>query len=393
MTDLKVGSTEQFTATGTYSDNSTANITGSVSWASSDTTKATILAGGLATGVAVGTTNITATLGSVTSPAVSLTVISATTASLPTITGISPNSGPTAGGTSVTITGTGFYGGGSSSAVSKVMFGTTAAATYYVKSDTSITSTSPASSAGNVDVTVTTGGGTSATSSADQFTYQATQAVTYIGDIGSATAIDTHTYLKVTTTAAVAAGDDIIIAAAWGPNLQSKLTVTDTAGNTYTQEARAINAGNVLSYIIAAFNVKALPSGSTITITSTYSQSVAKAAVVSVFRGLASTSALDQTKTGTGSSTSPSSGSVTTTRANELLIGAIGTSGTTSDTAGTWQNSFIAGQRVGTTGGTANKTISMGYRIVSSTGAYTASKTGITSTTWAASIATFRAAS
>ena len=386
-TSLKVGSTEQFTATGTYSDNSTANITSSATWASSDNTKATILAGGLATGVAVGTTNITAALGSVTSPAVSLTVISATTSSPPTVTGISPSSGSTAGGTSVTITGTGFTG------ATAVNFGKTAATGFIVKSDTSITSSSPASSACTVDVTVTTGGGTSATSSADQFTYQAPQAVTYIGDIGSAAAVDTHTYLKVTTTAAVAAGDDIIIAAAWGPNLQSPLTVTDTAGNTYTQEARAVNAGNVLSYIIAAFNVKPLPSGSTITITSTYSQSVAKAAVVSVFRGLAATSALDQTKTGTGSGTSPSSGSVTTTQTDELLIGAIGTSGTTSDNAGTWQNSFIAGRRVGTSGATANKTISMAYRIVSSTGTYTASKTGITSTTWAVSMATFKAAS
>ena len=247
--------------------------------------------------------------------------------------------------------------------------------------------------AGTYTLTVTgTSGSLTHSTTISLTTYQATQAVKYIGDIGSATAVDTHTYLNVTTTAAVAAGDDIIIAAVWGPNFQSNLTVTDAAGNTYTQEARAINAGNVLSYIIAAFNVKALPSGSTITITSTYSQSVAKAAVVSVFRGLAATSALDQTHTGTGSSTSASSGSVTTTQANELLIGAIGTSGTTYDTAGTWQNSFIAGQRVGTTGGTSNKTISMGYRIVSSTGAYTASKTGITSTTWAASIATFKAA-
>jgi len=35
-------------------------------------------------------------------------------------------SGTTAGGTTVTVTGSGFFGGGSSSAVSKVNFGTTA---------------------------------------------------------------------------------------------------------------------------------------------------------------------------------------------------------------------------------------------------------------------------
>jgi len=70
-----IGNTLQFTATGTYSDNSTKNITGSVTWASSNTLLATIdMTSGLATGVAVGTTQITATLGSVVSPDDPLTV-------------------------------------------------------------------------------------------------------------------------------------------------------------------------------------------------------------------------------------------------------------------------------------------------------------------------------
>ena len=59
------GATEQFTATGTYSDSSTANITSQVTWASGTTADATITSGGLATGVAAGSSTITATLGSV----------------------------------------------------------------------------------------------------------------------------------------------------------------------------------------------------------------------------------------------------------------------------------------------------------------------------------------
>ena len=67
--NLGIGNTLQFTATGTYSDNSTKNITSSVTWVSSNTLFATIgMTTGLATGVAVGTTEITATLGSVVSP-------------------------------------------------------------------------------------------------------------------------------------------------------------------------------------------------------------------------------------------------------------------------------------------------------------------------------------
>jgi len=68
------GATQQYTATGTYSDSSTQNLTGQVTWASATPGVVTIAAGGLATGVGIGTTNITATLGTVTSNAANLTV-------------------------------------------------------------------------------------------------------------------------------------------------------------------------------------------------------------------------------------------------------------------------------------------------------------------------------
>ncbi len=86
---------------------------------------------------------------------------------VPTVTSISPTSGPTGGGTTVTITGTGFNYAAPSGAVK---FGA-ANATYTINSNTQITATSPANSAGTYDVTVTTVGGTSATSAADQYTY------------------------------------------------------------------------------------------------------------------------------------------------------------------------------------------------------------------------------
>ena len=82
---------------------------------------------------------------------------------LPTVTGISPTSGPAGGGASVIITGSGFNSG------TTVKFGTTSA-TVTAESATQITATAPAG-AGIEDVTVTTAGETSATSSADQFTY------------------------------------------------------------------------------------------------------------------------------------------------------------------------------------------------------------------------------
>jgi Bacterial Ig-like domain (group 2) len=100
--------TQQFTATGTYSDNSTKNITSSVTWKSSNTALATIGATtGLATGVAVGTTQITATQGTVVSPNDSLTV-TASTATLQSI-AVTPASPSIGIGNTVQFTATGTY--------------------------------------------------------------------------------------------------------------------------------------------------------------------------------------------------------------------------------------------------------------------------------------------
>ena len=227
-------------------------------------------------------------------------------------------------------------------------------------------------------------------------TYEATPASTiqFIGNIGSATSKTSGTNLAISTSAAVAAGDDIIIAYATDPNANvPPITITDSAGNTYHEIGPTINYGELRTYMFAAYDVNALDSGSTITIAASASVT-ARAAVVSVFRGLAHADPLDRTSTGTGSSAAPSAGPTSTTsEADELLIGVVGTEGPNGDPAGTWGDSFTAGPRTGTTGGTddTNITISLGYRIVSATGAYTAAKSGITSRDWAALIATFKA--
>ena len=92
-----------------------------------------------------------------------------TSANPPEISAVAPTSGPTTGGTSVTITGSGFTG------AIAVSFGGTPATSPHVASDTQITATSPAHAAGPVDVTVTTPAGTSATNNTDQFIYVRTK--------------------------------------------------------------------------------------------------------------------------------------------------------------------------------------------------------------------------
>ncbi len=84
---------------------------------------------------------------------------------LPTVTGVSPDSGATTGETTVTITGTNFEG------ATAVHFGAASAEKFTVHSPTSITAVSPPGAVGTVNVTVTVPAGTSPTVPADRFTY------------------------------------------------------------------------------------------------------------------------------------------------------------------------------------------------------------------------------
>lgn len=83
------------------------------------------------------------------------------------VTGLAPTSGVETGGTTVTITGSGFTG------TNGVTFGGTAATSYTVDSDTQITAVAPAHAIGTVDVVVTTVAGSSPTGTSSEFTYTA----------------------------------------------------------------------------------------------------------------------------------------------------------------------------------------------------------------------------
>jgi hypothetical protein len=104
----------------------------------------------------------------------------------PVVYAVTPTAGPTAGGTTVTISG--FALGYASS----VQFGSTAA-TLLSDTESQIVVSDPAGAPGTVDVTVTTAGGTSATSTSDQFTYVAPPAVSGLtptrGPIGGGTTV------------------------------------------------------------------------------------------------------------------------------------------------------------------------------------------------------------
>ena len=84
----------------------------------------------------------------------------------PSVTLVSPNSGGTAGGTSVNITGSGFGG------TTSVLFGSISATSFTVNSATSITAIAPAQAGGSVAVTVVNANGSSPQTSGDLFTYR-----------------------------------------------------------------------------------------------------------------------------------------------------------------------------------------------------------------------------
>ena len=96
----------------------------------------------------------------------------------PTVTGVSPNTGPGAGGTSVTISGTNFVSGAT------VSFGGVAASNVNVASGTSISAVTPAHAAGAVNVTVTNPDGQSG-SLTNAFTYSGGETVLLADDFNN----------------------------------------------------------------------------------------------------------------------------------------------------------------------------------------------------------------
>lgn len=180
----------------------------------------------------------------------------------PTVTSISPTAGPTSGGTTVIITGTNLSG------ATAVKFGATSATSHVVNSATQITATAPAGAAGTVDVTVTTAGGTSATSAADQFTYVAAPTVTSISPTsgpgtGGTTVIITGSNFSGSTAVTFGA----TAAAGYTVNSGTQITATAPAG-TGTVDVRVTTIGGT-SATSAADRYTYVPSPSVTSISPT----------------------------------------------------------------------------------------------------------------------------
>jgi hypothetical protein len=148
----------------------------------------------------------------------------------PRITSVSPVSGPTGGGKTVTITGARFSG------ATAVHFGATAATSVTVVSATKITAVSPAHAGGTVDLQVVTPSGTSAIVSADRYTYQVAPTVTGLSPASAAHAGGK----KITVTGTHFVGASVV---KFGTKKVTTFTVVSPT--TITVHAPAHSAGNV----------------------------------------------------------------------------------------------------------------------------------------------------
>jgi hypothetical protein len=156
---------------------------------------------------------------------------------VPTVTGITPSTGSAAGGTSVTITGTGFTG------ATAVTFGSTPATDVAVVSDNSITATAPAGTAGTVDVTVTAPGGTSAISTADKYIYVNSIEITITGTESQWTLAPATTFVRSPSSLSVVVNSTgpWSVAASDADTTNTKGNMTDWTGSAYVSSIHLTN--------------------------------------------------------------------------------------------------------------------------------------------------------
>jgi fibronectin type 3 domain-containing protein len=273
-----------------------------------------------------------------------------------TITGYNVYRGTTAGGESTTpvasnLTTTGF-------ADSSVTNGTT----YFYK------------------VAAVNGIGTSPQSSEVSATPQQAGAAAYVGRVASLTAAASRTTSTVTAgSAGVAGGHTLVVTLLLSStsSVTGSATVKDSAGNTYTV-ARDVNDGSAgdrtVTYV--AVNVHPLAAGGAITLT--YPSSAETHLSVDEFAGV---TGVDTSAGATGTGSSFSSGSASTSQANEILVGDVGVESGS-------KPAFAAGWTALPALAVSTDYLDTAYRLLTATGSYAA--TGTISGQWMAAVVGLR---
>ena len=235
----------------------------------------------------------------------------------PTVSSLSAISGPVAGGTTVTITGTNFNSGAT------VSFGGVTAINVVVVSPTQITATTPAGNAGAATVTVTNPGAQSG-SLLNGFTYTApiTPAIGYVQD-NSAASQSSLAVASVTYAAAQVSGDLNVVVVAWNDSTAVVSGVTDSSGNVYTLAVGpTIVSGYASQSIYYAPNIAPAAAGAN-TVTVAFASAATSPDIrILEYSGADPNSPVDATSANSGNSATSDSGSATTTNPTDLIFGA-----------------------------------------------------------------------
>lgn len=301
---LAMGQTLQLSAVGTFSDNSTQDLTNMATWGSSNSTAVSVSTSGLVTATGHGTSTITATSGAVSSSTPVLVEGVLTSIQVTPV-----NGSVTAGGTQqFTATGS-FSDGTTENLTPSVSWSSSNTSVATINASGSLSSLT----AGNVTITASSGGVTGSsnftvnppigvvatpvtqtplvqTNFQSSVQYQMQTPPTSGGNSCAPAPCIAQTFLNPN-----AAGNMIFVWVSWnaGFNLTN---VSDTAGNTYTRIPGYPSAGSVTDDFWVAYNINASSSNKVIglfssgTITPVYMQ-------ILEYSGLATANAFDVTST------------------------------------------------------------------------------------------------
>ncbi len=306
------GTTQQFTATGTYSDGSTRILTGSVSWTCSNTSVATVSSTGLASGVGTGSGTIQAASGSVTG-STTLTVTAAVLSSIV----VTPANPSIAKGTTQQFTATGTYSDGSTQNL-------TSTATW----SSSNTAVATINSAGLVSAVAT--GSTTIQAISGSLSGSTTLTVTSLAGQGTAYVQSASGNDHYSTSSAsakfpsnVTANDAIAVFCVWESLSQTLSSVTDTQGNTFTIVGNPTNGG--YGRAAMAYAIARSTGGDTVSCNLS-TASMGKSIIVHEISGVNTSTPLDGQKMNVqsspgGGANAVTSGSITTTVNGDYILG------------------------------------------------------------------------
>src|SRR5215475_4583813 len=202
--------------------------------------------------------------------------------------------------------------------------------------------------------------------------------------VNSATPQTNSTTVSVPYAAAQTAGDLNVVIVGWNDATAQVQSVVDSLGNTYQRAVGpTVRAGSATQSIYYAANIAGATAGAN-TVTVTFSPAAAFADIrIAEYRGIATVNPVDVAVGAQGSSASSSSGAITTTNANDLLVaGNMVQTGTTAAGAG------FTSRRITTPDGDIPED-----QIVTTTGSYTGTAPVSPTGWWIMQLVAFRAAS